>query len=146
MACGLLMLAIMVRTSGPRSCFSPAIRLLNRLTLPQKFALISFFFAVPLVLVLSFLSTRIQQQISVAALEADGVDYLTPLNALHNELPQAMSLASAYLQKQGFAMEQLNAVLADNPYEATKVRWGKTAAAGEARRARAKADDANAEV
>ena len=48
--------------------------------------------------------------------------------------------------RQGFAMEQLNAVLADNPYEATKVRWGKTAAAGEARRARAKADDANAEV
>ena len=95
----------MARTSGPRSCFSPAIRLLNRLTLPQKFALISFFFAVPLVLVLSFLSTRIQQQINVAMLEADGVDYLTPLNALHNELPQAMSLASAYLQKQGFAME-----------------------------------------
>ena len=95
----------MARTSGSRSWFSPAIRLLNRLTLPQKFALISFFFAVPLALVLFFLSTRIQQQINVAALEIEGVDYLTPLNALHNELPQAMSLANAYLQKQGFAME-----------------------------------------
>ncbi|HSI10330.1 MAG TPA: ATP-binding protein [Rariglobus sp.] len=95
----------MARTSGSRSWFSPAIRLLNRLTLPQKFALISFFFAVPLALVLFFLNTRIQQQISVAELEIEGVDYLTPLNALHNELPQAMSLANAYLQKQGFAME-----------------------------------------
>ena len=59
----------------------------------------------PLVLVLCFLNTRIQEQIDVAALEGEGVDYLTPLNALHNELPQAMSLANAYLQKQGFAME-----------------------------------------
>ena len=95
----------MARTSRSRSWFSPAIRLLNRLTLPQKFALISFFFAVPLALVMIFLNTRIQEQINVAALESEGVDYLTPLNALHNELPQAMSLANAYLKKQGFAME-----------------------------------------
>src|SRR4051794_30383795 len=95
----------MARTPGSRSWFSPAIRLLNRLTLPQKFWLISFFFAVPLVLVLFFLNTRIQQQINVAKLEIDGVDYLTPLNALHNELPQAMSLANAYLKKEGFATE-----------------------------------------
>ena len=64
-----------------------------------------FFFAVPLALVLYFLNTRIQEQIDVAELEIEGVHYLTPLNTLHKELPQAMSLANAYLQKQGFAME-----------------------------------------
>jgi len=91
------------RSSG--SWFSPAILLLNRLSFPQKFALISFFFAVPLALILYFLNVRIQQQIYIAKLEIAGVDYLTPLNALHDELPQAMSLAHAYLEKQGFAME-----------------------------------------
>ncbi|MBC8039613.1 MAG: response regulator [Opitutaceae bacterium] len=95
----------MALSPGSRSWFFPAIRLLNRLTLPQKFALISFFFAVPLSLVVFFLNARIQQQVNVTVLKIQGVDYLTPLNALHNELPQAMSLANAYLQKQGFAME-----------------------------------------
>jgi len=85
--------------------FRPAIRLLNRLTFPRKFALISFCFAVPLALVLYFLNSRIQEQIRIARLEIKGVEYLAPLNALHDQLPQAMSLANAYLQKQGFAME-----------------------------------------
>lgn len=88
-----------------QSWFTPAIRLLNRLTFPQKFALISFFFAVPLALVLLFLNDSIQGKIHMTQLEIDGVDYLTPLNALHDKLPQAMSLANAYLQKQPSALE-----------------------------------------
>lgn len=88
-----------------KSWFSPAIHLLNRLSFPQKFALISFFFALPLGLVFYFLNVRIQSQIRMAQLEIQGVDYLTPLNAIHDQLPQAMSLANAYLQKQAFAVE-----------------------------------------
>ena len=88
-----------------RSSLAPAIRLLNSLTFPKKFALISFFFALPLALVLFFLISQVQDEIHFAELEMTGVDYLTPLNALHDELPQAMSLANAYLQKQPFAME-----------------------------------------
>ncbi len=95
----------MARSRTARSWFSPAIRLLNLLTFPRKFALISFFFALPLGLVLYFLNAAIQERIRMAALEIDGVDYLAPLNALHDELPQARSLASAYLQKQPFAIE-----------------------------------------
>ncbi len=87
------------------SWFSPAIRLLNRLTFPRKFTLISLFFALPLGLVLYFLNSAAQKEIRLARLEIDGVDYLTPLNALHDELPQAMSLANADLQKQSFALE-----------------------------------------
>lgn len=84
---------------------SPAIRLLNRLSLPQKFALISLFFAIPLGLVLYFLHVKMREQIRVAELEIKGVDYLVPLNALYNELPQTLSLANAYLKKQPFAIE-----------------------------------------
>jgi PAS domain S-box-containing protein len=80
-------------------------RLLQHLTFPRKFALISFFFALPLAIALYFLSTNIQEQARVARLEIDGVHYLAPLNALHDAQPQAMSLASAYLQKQPFAIE-----------------------------------------
>jgi PAS domain S-box-containing protein len=88
-----------------RSWFSPAIGLMNRLTMPRKFALISLFFALPLGMVLYFLNNAAQERIRLARLEIDGVTYLTPLNALHDELPQAMSLANAYLQKQSFAQE-----------------------------------------
>jgi len=87
------------------SWFSPAIRLLNRLTFPRKFTLISLLFALPLALVLIFLNARIQEQIRVAQLEIDGVEYLTPLNELHDALPEARSLATAYLEKQPFAIE-----------------------------------------
>ena len=88
-----------------RKWFAPAVRLLNRLTLPQKFALISFFFALPLGFTMFYMNTLVQEKIRMAQLEIDGVDYLTPLNALHDEIPQAGSLASAYLQKEPGAIE-----------------------------------------
>ncbi len=97
------MKGIMSRVS--HSWFSPAIGLMNRLSFPQKFGLISFFFAIPLVLSLFFLTSRIQQQIELARLEIQGVEYLIPLHALNEELPRAMSLANAYLRKQQHAIE-----------------------------------------
>jgi PAS domain S-box-containing protein len=103
----------MPATRQRRSWFSPAIGLLNRLTIPRKFALISLFFALPLALVLYFLNNAAQERIRLARLEIDGVTYLTPLNALHDELPQAMSLANAYLQKQSFAQEHAPIRLAE---------------------------------
>lgn len=95
----------MPRSRQRRSWFRPAIRLLNRLSIPRKFVLISLFFALPLGLVLYFLTSSAQERIRLARLEIDGVTYLTPLNALHDELPQAMSLAHAYLRRENFALE-----------------------------------------
>jgi PAS domain S-box-containing protein len=83
----------------------PAVGLMNRLSLPKKFALISFCFALPLVLVLLFLHHRIENQVRIARLEMDGVAYLRPLKALHDEIPQAQSLARAYLLGEPFAIE-----------------------------------------
>ncbi len=83
----------------------PAIGLLDRLSFPKKFALISLCFALPLALTLLFLHTRIREQIAIAELEIAGVHYLVPLHRLHDELPQAMSLARAYLADEPFALE-----------------------------------------
>ncbi len=87
--------------------FRPAVLLLNRLRFPQKFALISLLFALPLGLVIYFLCSNINEQVRVARLEIDGVEYLTPLQQLGEQLPQAMSLAHAWLEKQSFAAEHL---------------------------------------
>ncbi len=89
------------------SWFRPAVFLLNRLRFPQKFALISLLFAVPLGLVIYFLCNNINDQVQMARLEIDGVQYLTPLQKLGEQLPQAMSLAHASLEKQAFAAEHL---------------------------------------
>ena len=87
--------------------FKPAVFLLNRLRFPQKFALITFLFAMPLGLVIYFLCNNINDQVQMARLEIDGVEYLTPLQKLGEQLPQAMSLAHASLEKQAFAAEHL---------------------------------------
>ena len=89
------------------SWFKPAVFLLNRLRFPQKFALISLLFALPLGLVIYFLCSNINEQVEIARLEIDGTEYLTPLQKLGEQLPQAMSLAHASLEKQAFAAEHL---------------------------------------
>ncbi len=87
--------------------FYPAVFLLNRLRFPQKFALISLLFALPLGLVIYFLCNSIDEQVQIARLEIDGIEYLTPLQKLGEQIPQAMSLAHASLEKQAFAAEHL---------------------------------------
>src|SRR5215216_5800492 len=62
---------------------------MNRLTYPQKFALISLLFALPLTLVLVLLISESRQQISAAQQEQRGVQYLRSLRALLEQVPQA---------------------------------------------------------
>ena len=93
--------------------FYPAVFLLNRLRFPQKFALVSLLFALPLGLVIYFLCNNINDQLQIARLEIDGVEYLTPLQKLGEQLPEAMSLAHASIEKQAFAAEHLPTRLAE---------------------------------
>ena len=62
--------------------FNPAINLLNRLKFPQKFALISFLFALPLALVMGLLIFELNASIDFAQRERNGIAYLRPLRAL----------------------------------------------------------------
>jgi len=62
--------------------FSPAIAVMNRLGYPQKFALISLLFALPLGLVMYFFLSEINDGIAFSRKEIDGARYLKPLRHL----------------------------------------------------------------
>lgn len=60
----------------------PAVGLINQLHYPQKFALISVCFLLPLGLAIFLLLSEIQGQIQFAQLEQQGLAYLGPLQQL----------------------------------------------------------------
>ena len=60
----------------------PALFVMNRLTYPQKFVLISLLFALPLALVMYFLISEINDRIEFAQKEVQGSRYLRTLRQL----------------------------------------------------------------
>ncbi|MBI3735259.1 hypothetical protein HY256_01955, partial [Candidatus Sumerlaeota bacterium] len=71
----------------------PAVALLNRLRYPQKFALISLFFILPLALVLFLLISEINSRVVFAQKEKDGDTYLRGLRVLMEHVPVAKQAA-----------------------------------------------------
>lgn len=63
--------------------FNPAIGLMNRLVFPQKFALISLLFALPLALVLVLLVLQLNTNVSLAETEKRGTNYLRPARGVY---------------------------------------------------------------
>ena len=61
---------------------SPAMTVMNRLKYPQKFALISLLFALPLALVMYFFVSEINDRIEFSRKEIEGDRYLRPLRGL----------------------------------------------------------------
>ncbi len=69
--------------------FKPATWLMNRLTYPQKFGLISILFVIPLVYAIGTLNRFQQNQIAFTAREQEGVAYITVLrNILQDVVEQ----------------------------------------------------------
>lgn len=66
-----------------RAQFSPAVRLMNRLKFPQKFALVSLLFIVPLALAMTLLIVRINASVDFASKERDGIVYLRALRSFY---------------------------------------------------------------
>jgi len=66
----------------------PATRLMNHLKYPQKFALISCIFVLPLGLVLYFLMSEVQSRVDFAKKELLGTQYLRPLHQLSQDVLQ----------------------------------------------------------
>ena len=62
----------------PIKPFAPAIALMNRLTYPQKFLLISMLFILPLTLVMYLLLTELSMQREFSQKELYGTTYLRP--------------------------------------------------------------------
>jgi len=79
---------------------APAVAIMNRLKYPQKFALISLFFAIPLATVMFLLISEINDRIEFAEKEIVGDAYLRPLRQLLEHVPAARSLAHSYAKGQ----------------------------------------------
>lgn len=73
---------------------SPAVAIMNRLTYPRKFALISLLFAIPAGWVIFLLVSEIDNRIQFAQKEIDGVVYLRPLRHLLEDVTSSRQLAS----------------------------------------------------
>jgi PAS domain S-box-containing protein len=74
---------------------APAVAVMNRLTYPWKFALVSVLFVLPLALVLSLLLPGVRHEVRFTQHELQGTAYLAPLYRLRQHLGQACVLARA---------------------------------------------------
>src|SRR5438477_6446073 len=72
---------------------SPAVVVMNRLTYPQKFVLISLLFTLPLGYVMYELLAELNANIGFSAKERIGLQYLRPLRQLMEDVPQARQKA-----------------------------------------------------
>jgi PAS domain S-box-containing protein len=93
-----------------RKLFTPAIALMNRLTYPRKFTLITLLLAVPLALALWFLILSINTGVQVAQFELNGTAYLRPLRRLLEHALLNKQLSNDYLA----GNSSLRAALLDN--------------------------------
>ncbi len=74
---------------------APAVAVMNRLRYPQKFAVISLLFAVPLALVTYFMVTELDVRYEFGHKEIQGDAYLRPLRRLLEHVPEARALSRA---------------------------------------------------
>jgi len=81
---------------------APAIAVMNRLKYPQKFALISLLFALPLALVMYFFVSEINDRIEFSRKEIEGDRYLRPLRHLLEHVVHSQVHTHDYL-KHGIA-------------------------------------------
>jgi PAS domain S-box-containing protein len=65
-----------------KSFFAPAVGLMNRLTYPRKFLLISLVFTVPLALATVILFNKINASLDIARRQTEGLRYLTAIQPL----------------------------------------------------------------
>jgi PAS domain S-box-containing protein len=77
------------------SAFAPAIALMNRLTYPRKFLLITVLFAVPLALVIAFLFGEINHSLDIARRQTLGLRYLAAIQPLFRAVEGQMEASVA---------------------------------------------------
>ncbi|PWT91161.1 MAG: hypothetical protein C5B54_05850 [Acidobacteria bacterium] len=93
----------------------PAVSLMNRLTFPKKFTLITVLFAIPAFFLLYVLLSEINSNIGFAQKEITGIQYIKPLRVLMQKIQGHEGLISQNKQpkdsavalKNGMALEQI---------------------------------------
>ncbi len=78
-----------------RSVFAPAVGLMNRLTYPRKFLVISVLFGLPLVLVTAFLLSEINFFLDTARTQVVGLRYLTAIQPLFRAVQEQMEATAS---------------------------------------------------
>ncbi len=88
--------------------FTSAIRIMNRLKYPQKFALISAIFIVPIILLIYLLFSDIYDQINFTKKELLGNIYLRPLQEIWVTIPQLQLLNTNWTRNNQIKKEVLS--------------------------------------
>ena len=84
--------------SNLSTVLAPARAVMDRLTYPRKFVLISVLFALPLAVVMYLLISEINDRIEFARKEIQGTQYLRPLRKLQEHVAQSRLFAEAYAE------------------------------------------------
>jgi len=79
-----------------KQLFTPAVALMNRLSYPRKFVLISLLLAAPLALVIALLVRELDTRVGFAQQELAGIAYLRPLRNLFEHALLEQKLANEY--------------------------------------------------
>ncbi len=95
------------QTANDRSLFDSGIELMNRLKYPQKFALITFLFLLPVWLLMYFFFSAVNVQVQFAQKELVGTAYLRPLRVLLEDALRARVLARESLVASATHREEL---------------------------------------
>jgi hypothetical protein len=82
--------------NGLQRLLAPGVALMNRLSYPRKFLLISLLFVLPLALVVYLLFSEIGEQIEFARKETKGIRYLAPVRRLLGHVTDSRMLAHDY--------------------------------------------------
>ena len=78
--------------SGMQRLFEPAVHLMHRLRYPQKFALISLLFAIPIGLMMGLWLVELQSRLAFAAGERRGLEYVVALQHVIEPLERSRAL------------------------------------------------------
>src|SRR5215510_11698531 len=70
----------------------PAVRLMNRLRYPQKFALISLLFAIPIALMMTLWLVELHHRMAATAAERNGLEYVVALGHVLELLERSRGL------------------------------------------------------
>ena len=116
--------------SAMKRVLEPAVTLMNRLRYPQKFALISLLFAIPIGLMMTLWLVELHNRMAFAASERDGLEYVAALGHVIEPLERTRGLrlladAGDASAQERLARERISIVAAAAVVDAINERLGR---------------------
>ena len=116
--------------SGMKKVLEPAVHLMNRLRYPQKFALISLLFAIPIAFMMSLWLVELHHRMAFTAKERAGLEFVVALRHVLEPLEisrglRSLAEAGDASAKERLAREQASIASAATVVDAVNARLGK---------------------